>query len=134
MRMDWLRMLFSLCCQHALCAIPARVTALCHKRERCHREVTGQDTVEHMCWVVLLIDHLVDLKANRLLPYNRHMPSTDDSKSCSYELHNTIFAWPRRAEHLETRNGESQSINSPCSKKLQRLDVQIGPRKQCQLQ
>lgn len=134
MRMDWLRMLFSLCCQHALCAIPERVTALCHKRERCLREVTGQDTVEHMCWVVLLIDHLVDLKANCLLPYNRHMPSTDDSKSCSYELHNTIFAWPRRAEHLETRNGESQSINSPCSKKLQRLDVQIGPRKQCQLQ
>lgn len=58
----------------------------------------------------------------------------NDSKSCSYELHNTIFALPRRAEHLETRNGESQSINSPCSKKLQRLDVQIGPRKQCQLQ
>lgn len=63
MRMDWLRMLFSLCCQHALCAIPARVTALCHKRERCHREVTGQDTVEHMCWVILLIDHPVEVKA-----------------------------------------------------------------------
>lgn len=107
------------------------VTAHCQKREQCLREVTSQDTVEYMCWAMSLIDHLVEVKASRLLPYNIPMPHTDDSMSNSYKLHNKLFVWPRSTKHLESQELESLGVAAPllphCSMRLQSLNVQLGP-------
>lgn len=103
MRMDWLHILFSLCHQHSLLSFHTRATADCQKREQCLREVTAQIALECMFWVTLLIDHFVEVKASRYLPYNMPMLHTDDPLCCNCWLHKKTFVWPRSTQH-RTKN------------------------------